>query len=201
MQSTIIYLIRHGQSEHNRDDLISGHVDPALTEVGVAQAMSTKQILKDVHIHEVYSSDLSRAVKTAEIVSGKTISPDNKLKSLREKNYGSLEGKSNHELAGDRKSRLSLPKSDSWAYKHVPDMESDEELADRLLNQIKELAEKHNGQTILIGSHGTAIRVVLMRLLDKHYNEMPKVSFKNGGYVKLVYSDREFSVEEVEGYS
>jgi broad specificity phosphatase PhoE len=200
MSQTTIYLVRHGESEANRDHLVSGggH-NPELTKKGEKQAIGTKKKLSSINFHKVYSSDLKRAVKTAEIVSGKSIHPTKQLKNLREKHYGSYEGKPSNHLNKDMQARLTLPKSESWAYKHIEDMESDNDLADRLFKQIEELALKHMGQTILIGSHGTAIRVILMRLQDKQYKDMSK-QIKNGGYIKLLYKDGSLFIDEVSGY-
>jgi broad specificity phosphatase PhoE len=201
-KQTIIYLVRHGESESNRNDLVSGGGNnPSLTRKGERQALDTKKQLNDINFHEVYSSDLKRASKTAEIVSGKVIHPAKQLKKLREKHFGSLEGTSAQNLDEDAEIRRNLPKSESWAYKHLYDIESDQELADRIISQIEELAIKHAGQTLLIGSHGTAIRVILMKLQDKHYKDMPKEKFRNGGYIKLIYINSSLIIVEVNGYN
>jgi broad specificity phosphatase PhoE len=80
-------------------------------------------------------------------------------------------------------------------------MESDGEVAERLFRELTLIAKKHPGQTILVGSHGTAIRIILMQLLNKHYREMPEQSFHNGGFVKLLYEQDKFVIEEVNGYN
>ena len=68
MNRCTLYLVRHGQSEHNRDDIISGQVDPSLTNQGIQDATKTKLKLSNVHFSDVYSSDLIRAYKTASII-------------------------------------------------------------------------------------------------------------------------------------
>src|SRR5206468_11831561 len=68
----VIYLVRHGQTEFNRERRIQGHVDSPLTELGVRQARAVGWLLRDL-IRDpagwrVVSSPLGRAASTAEIV-------------------------------------------------------------------------------------------------------------------------------------
>ncbi len=65
-----IYLTRHGETRFNKDELMQGHVDEPLSEVGIAQAHQTKEALKDIKFDAVYVSPLTRARQTASIISG-----------------------------------------------------------------------------------------------------------------------------------
>ena len=75
MQKTVIYLVRHGQTVHNRDYIVSGQVNPPLTRPGVEQARAVAEKLSDIHFDHIYASDLERAIRTAEIITGKTLVP------------------------------------------------------------------------------------------------------------------------------
>jgi broad specificity phosphatase PhoE len=198
---TIIYMVRHGESEFNRRSILSGHSNPPLTDEGKRQILETKKALSELTIDHVYSSDLDRAIDTVKIISGKSVHSDNRLKNLREKHYGVLEGKHNRFLEGDKRAHLTLDKTAGWEYKHAEGMESDKEMFDRMMPELKIIAEKHPGQTVLVGSHGTAIRVIIQKIEDKHYSEMPSQRFKNGGYIKLIYKDGDFTLDEVTGYN
>lgn len=86
-----LYLIRHGQSEANLKKIHGGWLDAPLTERGRAEAKSAGKLLKDVAFDKVYTSDLIRAIQTAEIAL-----PEYKkmqLPQLREICLGDLEGR------------------------------------------------------------------------------------------------------------
>lgn len=65
---SMIYIIRHGQTEMNSRQVLQGRSDYALNEVGVAQAMSAAKRLRNVTFSQVYASPLVRAVQTAQLV-------------------------------------------------------------------------------------------------------------------------------------
>ena len=85
------YFIRHGQSEANLTKVHSGWAQVNLTELGVCQAKKAREYLKDIAFDKVYSSDLIRAMQTAEnALPGCTYETDSLL---RERNVGIVAGK------------------------------------------------------------------------------------------------------------
>jgi broad specificity phosphatase PhoE len=68
METCYIYVVRHGESVYNRDDVVSGQNNPKLTALGRQQANETKAKLAKIKFDEVYSSDLQRASDTAAII-------------------------------------------------------------------------------------------------------------------------------------
>ncbi len=176
-QPTTIYLVRHGEAEHNRDGIISGQVDSVLTPKGRQQAQRTKQALSQVHFDEVYSSSLRRAVKTVEIITSRPLPAARQLVGLRERNFGAIDGKSEKHLDDMHQKRLAMPEAEGWHYKHVPDMESDHEIEERFARELLRIAKLHSGKTILIGSHGGLIRALVTKLQNKSYRDFPRKSF------------------------
>jgi broad specificity phosphatase PhoE len=197
---TTIYLVRHGQSELNAKSILAGHVDAPLTELGVEQAHQAKDNLKNIKFDAAYSSDLQRAVITGGIVYGKPIPGSKRLKALRERTYGSLDGKPDAlRKEGDEKMKA-MSAEERWSYKHVHDMESDGELSARFLGALETIAKDNYGKTVLIANHGGTIRTTLMKLLNFSHAELPPGSFKNAGYIVLEYSDSEgFKVANING--
>ncbi|KAG0701173.1 phosphoglycerate mutase-like protein [Suillus ampliporus] len=63
-----LYMIRHGETEWNRARIIQGHADSQLNDLGEAQAAMTGEALKAIQFDKAFTSDLSRASKTAEII-------------------------------------------------------------------------------------------------------------------------------------
>ncbi|KAI0683710.1 phosphoglycerate mutase-like protein [Cytidiella melzeri] len=89
-----VYLVRHGETDENRAMIMQGQLDTQLNAAGLEQAQLTAKALENVRFAAAYSSDLSRAVKTAETILEKH--PNvllQKHKALRERYMGSLEGK------------------------------------------------------------------------------------------------------------
>jgi len=83
-----LWLVRHGETTHSRDGLLAGWADVPLTETGVAQAAAVAPLLAAERFASVWSSDLSRAVRTARLAWGDAL-PEPRL---REINFGGLEG-------------------------------------------------------------------------------------------------------------
>lgn len=102
----MIYLVRHGQTEFNRERRIQGHVDSALTELGVRQAKAVGRLLRDL-IREprgwrLISSPLGRAHATAELISAKLgglpVELDDRLKEM---SWGAYDGRLRAELEAE----------------------------------------------------------------------------------------------------
>jgi len=94
----MIYLVRHGQTEFNRERRIQGHVDSPLTELGVRQAHAVGRLLRDLirepEAWRLVSSPLGRAQATAELISaalgGLTVELDDRLKEM---SWGAYDGR------------------------------------------------------------------------------------------------------------
>lgn len=88
-----VYIVRHGETQENRDKIIQGQKDTELNANGMEQALMVGEALKDAKIGVAFSSDLGRAVKTAEAIL--LHHPGIKLHErveLRERGMGELEG-------------------------------------------------------------------------------------------------------------
>ena len=84
-----IYFVRHGETDMNKNNMFYGWYDADINEKGVSQAEDLREAFKDIHIDKIYSSDLTRAAHTAEIIAdGRSVElvPD-----LREMAYGICE--------------------------------------------------------------------------------------------------------------
>ncbi len=182
---------------------MSGHVNPSLTELGKQQALEAGQKLKDVRFDTVYSSDLQRAAHTAELVYGKPVPPEHQLPQLRERNFGSFDGGPiahfREHVASRKHIYDALTEEEQWQHKHADDVESDDEVAVRFVTALEGIALKHPGETVLVAAHGGTLRTMLIKLGYATAKELPSGSFKNAGYVKLVFADGEFTVEHVDG--
>lgn len=88
-----LYLVRHGETDHNAAGRAMGQMDVPLNARGLEQARQTAEFLKRYPIERIVSSDLSRAMSTAQPLAdalGLAVEPDARL---RELNFGILQGK------------------------------------------------------------------------------------------------------------
>ena len=92
----VILLIRHGNTKYNKEKIFRGHTDIPLDDTGLEQAEKTGRLLSDIDISDVYCSPLSRAVQTAEKISGhqKRLVNIIEEKGFLDLSFGDWEGKS-----------------------------------------------------------------------------------------------------------
>lgn len=199
----MIYIVRHGQSEANRDRIVCGQMDSPLTDLGIQQALETKTLLQNIKFDAAYSSDLQRSLKTTEIIAGFSVPETHQLPTLRERTFGKLEGqpdnlwakiyeKFEHQYGG-------LPRAEKWSHRYAPDIESNGELSARFLKAVCYIGGKHLGQTVLIGSHAGCIRTTLITLGYADESRLPPNSFANSAYVVLSFDGHTLAIEKVTG--
>src|SRR5436309_5200504 len=92
MELTELLLVRHGETDWNRDRRFQGHADPPLNDAGREQARVLADELAGDRIELIYTSDLQRARETAEIVAGQLGLDVIPLRELREIDVGEWEG-------------------------------------------------------------------------------------------------------------
>jgi broad specificity phosphatase PhoE len=201
MTNCTLYIVRHGQSVHNRDDLLSGQGNPDLTDQGKTQAKALAVKLSHINFDEIYTSDLQRAIKTAELISGRTVPKEHQLTQLRERSFGQLEGKSAKHWRDMHTAEhyQKLSDDERWTHKHRPDIESDHEISERYAQAVQDLAKHHPGETLLIVAHGGALRALLIKLGYGTLSDLPPGSMQNTSYAKLIYDGHGLKVEETAG--
>jgi 2,3-bisphosphoglycerate-dependent phosphoglycerate mutase len=165
MPLTRLYLIRHGQSAGNAEGRFGGHGPTPLSKLGEKQAEMTGQALANEGITAIYSSDLSRAVQTAEPLSRITGIPIEQRSAFRERNVGVLEG-----LTFDE-SKETFPK-DYYAlinrnvHHVITNGESYRHLLRRSSGELWEILRNHIGGRVAIFSHTGAICFLTLHLMD-----------------------------------
>jgi broad specificity phosphatase PhoE len=196
-----LYLVRHGQSQANVDRLFG--LDSPLTEEGTNQARNLAATLKSIHFDAVFSSELIRAKQTAEVIALERKLAVGTKALLREKHWGSLEGKLKDDVRRDLKhlfdAAKTMPDAERAKYKIVPDMENEEEMMSRYITALREIAVAYTGKTVLVVSHQTIMRTFLMHIGYVKYAELPEGSITNAGYIKLLSDGIDFYVAETQG--
>jgi broad specificity phosphatase PhoE len=140
---TTLLLVRHGETDWNAERRWQGHADVPLNERGRDQARALAESLAGERIDAIFTSDLSRARETADIVAARLHVPVAVDPDLREIDVGPLEG-----LTADEAKAV-----DGWQG------EPTERHAERILGALARIAGRHDGR-ILVVTHGGSMRRV-----------------------------------------
>jgi probable phosphoglycerate mutase len=162
---TLIILVRHGQTEWNRVERFRGQADVPLNETGLAQAEATaRRIAAEWQPVAIYSSPLSRAVKTAEAIARPFGLPVQTHRSLTDINYGQWQG-----LTPDEARERWPEMVDAWY--RIPESaeisggETLTAVRVRTMEAVRGLATRHPGKTIVLVGHTVVNRAILLGVL------------------------------------
>ncbi len=162
---TRIILVRHGETEWNRVEHFRGRADVPLNGTGLFEAQATgRRIADEWRPAAIYSSPLSRAIRTAEAVAWHFDLQIQVRPALIDIDYGEWQG-----LTPDE-ARVRWPEVvDAW-YRaphtaHIPGGETLDDLRTRAMSTVNEIAKQHRGQTIVIVSHTVVNRIILLGVL------------------------------------
>lgn len=191
-----LYIVRHGETEWNVKKIIQGHADIPLNKKGEAQAKELAKKLRHINFDAIFSSDLIRAKKTAEIISLEKKLVIHTTKELRERYFGKYQGKSfavNNEMVNLINNLKMFPGPGS------KEVESDENIILRTTTFLREIAVAYAKKTILVVSHGGPMRTLLIHLGFASHNNITEGQIDNLAYIKLKSDGTDFLIEETEG--
>jgi len=157
---TRIYLIRHGESVGNLNRICLGHTDLDLTDLGYEQAEKTAEALKNIDFSAIYSSDLIRAVHTAEPHAQFRGLKINKDIAFRELYFGDWENASVLWLKEEHHDEFMIGWRANFGTFTAPNGESVIQMAERMASGLENIAREHVGENILVASHAAAIRAL-----------------------------------------
>ena len=164
METTRVLLVRHGQSQGNAERRFGGHTATPLSELGHRQAEATARALAAEGVTAVYSSDLLRAVQTAEPLARETGLEIMRTTALRERSVGLMEGLTFEEAAAAHPEEYAaLLRRD---FEHVlAGGESYRQLLDRAAAGLDRAVEQHRGGTLALFSHTGTICILALHLM------------------------------------
>ncbi|MBF0715123.1 histidine phosphatase family protein [Gemelliphila palaticanis] len=147
-----ILMVRHGETDYNKNRLIQGNTDIPLNETGITQAVAAAKKLEGYKIDAAYSSPMERAYDTCRYMldnsNNENISIE-KDKRIIEKFYGKFEGATFEEWHKGQ------------AENDISTVELDTSVAGRVEQFLLEKYEKHKDETILVVCHGACTRIFL----------------------------------------
>lgn len=179
---TVIYLVRHGETDANANNLVQGSTDFPLNDVGRKQARAAAEELRCIPFAAAYSSDLDRARETAAILldgRGMCAHPDRRV---RERGFGRWEGRSMDDYYAE-----SLEERNK-------DSEPTEAVRERAMEALNAFVKSHQGQTVLVVAHGALIKFVIAPMMGCTSGDL---KIGNLGFAKLVYHEGKWSVADL----
>jgi alpha-ribazole phosphatase len=185
---TVLYLIRHGETEGAETRRYKGTIDVPLSENGIRQIERVSDYIVETVKREhgeteklrispspglpisgslltaVYCSDLSRAIKSAELIAKPYSLEPVIVPALRERNFGVWEGMSFDEIKDKYPEEFTAWAGNPLAFSPM-EGESTVEVKDRVINALNEIIHHHSGERIAVVSHGGVIRIMLCDFL------------------------------------
>lgn len=197
----MIYIVRHGESIGNVKDIMGS--DPDLTKKGEEQATNLSIKFANIHFNAVFSADLIRSRRTAEILTQGRKLPIITSKALRERDYGKYEGTSGNKYTNDLKDIFEklndMPYEQQKSYKRYDGFETDNEMMIRFINYLHGIIKANPGNTVLVVSSGSLMRILLIYLGFAKPDKLLFGAVDNMGYIKLEYYKNDFFVVETRG--
>ena len=196
--STTLYLVRHGETEHNRRGIIQGGgVDSELNTAGRAQAEALAQRLRSVSFDALYASTLQRAKQTANI-----LAPPHEplsrtyLQDLREMDWGVFEGEPPSPERDEAMGGLKSAWREGAYDRAVEGGESIRDVQDRAQRAFRHILAREAGRTALVVTHGRYLRVLLATILDDYGLEhMQELGHSNTCVNRVVVDDGQTRAE------
>lgn len=189
-----IYFIRHGQTELNRLQIVQGSgVDSDLNDFGRAQAKAFYDYYENYDFDLIITSALKRTFQTVSPFIDRNI-PHESWAEINEINWGIHEGKESKSWMVEAYNEM----VGQWAIGNfdasLEEGESAKQLADRI-NSFLESIKKRTEKSILVCTHGRALRCLMCLVKGQHLCEMETYTHSNTGLFKVHWKANKFIVE------
>ena len=182
--TTTLYLARHGQSEWNNQGLVTGQLDPGLSDKGVQQSQALAQCLLDEPLNAIYASELQRTIDTAQPTATAKGMAIVSLPELNEIHMGVLQGRHRDESDPEARALWAQWQADLWGY-HVAGGERMDEFAQRVEAALQALLQRHRGERLLIVGHRATNRVLLGTLLGWPRERWGEIRLRNKFFYRV----------------
>ena len=193
-----LYLVRHGETDWNRDRISQGITDTLLNETGRAQSVRLAEHLGRLSIGAIYSSPLKRAAQTAGPIASKSKVEIKYDPDLKEMNQGAIEGKKLDQMVTEFPEVIAKWLEDPGSVR-LPGGETLGEAQERGWSAVKRISESHSDENVIAVSHNLVILGIICRAISldlKHLRKLKQDStavnvleFNNGHCRVLCIND------------
>ncbi len=170
---TILWLVRHGQTDWNLEGRYQGQADTPLNPTGIEEAERAARQLADRPFQEVYSSDLQRARRTAETIARTRNAPIHVDPRLREISLGEWEGQIFDLIQQRYPQKVSERQLNPLSFR-APGGESVEDIWARVYQAVNEIADQNPGKEVVLVSHGLVLAALLAYARDRDISQAYK---------------------------
>lgn len=191
--NTEIFLIRHGETVWNTKKLIQGQLDSPLTDNGIRQSNLLSKRIKKINPDIIYTSDLKRAIDTANIINQHINKDVIKISGVRERHWGVFQGADWPKVKKFFPTQYKYYKNDSKNYT-IPNGESYNQVTKRTMDTLSDIIKNHENQKIVVVTHGGVISPLIRNLLSIPYKTHRKFMISNTSITKLLYNEFGFSI-------
>jgi alpha-ribazole phosphatase len=176
-----LYLVRHGEAANVRDGAFryNGHIDVDVSPRGARQVEEVAQYLRDKKISAIYSSDLQRARKGAEVIAQYHDLPVQGFSEFREVKMGIWEGLTFEEIKQRYPEEVERKFDDFVGYR-VPGGENLIDVRDRAVSKIREITARNKGCEIVLVGHGAMNMVLLCDAMNLELENFFRITQANG---------------------
>ncbi len=179
-----IILVRHGQTDWNRDRRVMGARPIPLNTQGKREITQLAQLLSDVEFDIIYTSPLMRAFQTSRILSrGRSVKVE-KVTEIQEIDYGEWVGRTFEDISREKmfKTYYANPKD-----AQAPGGEKMTEVIKRGASFIESLRKKHKEGRLVVVSHADVIKSILIHYMELDLNDLHKFRVDNGAVSLLQF--------------
>lgn len=192
MSITRLFIIRHGETDFNRKQMMQGRsIDAPLNKRGKNQALRIASVLQNESVHQLVASSMMRSIQTAQPLAKIHSLPIQSYEELDEMNFGDLEGRKSADIQQEldrihgewASGNISMP---------IPGGESPEDVFERANGRIQTLLQNEKEETLIMILHGRLIRILLSEWLGMGLKNMHKIDHFNGAINHVVKNGTAF---------
>lgn len=190
-----IYIVRHGQTDFNKQGIVQGSgVDSSLNTFGRQQTEAFYHAYKDVKFDRVYTSSLRRTIESVEMFFKDNI-PTEVLPGLNEISWGKKEGQPITEEDDAFYYQMLRNWQNGETHLKIQGGESPEEVIKRMTPAVNTIMSRAEEKTVLVCMHGRAMRILLCHLLNYPLKSMDLFEHENACLYVVKHTGSMFQLE------
>lgn len=189
---TSVYLVRHGQTAWNKEEIFRGRTDVPLDETGLKQAELATEYFKEMEIDAIYSSPLSRASQTAQKIAQSHNLKVQPLPGIIDMSFGKWEGCPHQEIR-EKDSKTYRQWVEEPHLVRLPGGEGLDDVRVRAMAALEEVIRKHPEKTLVLVSHRVICKVLICAILgleNSHFWQITQdttainlIQYRKGKYI------------------
>ena len=188
-----VILVRHGQTDWNRENIFRGRIDVELNPEGIVQSQKIGEKLSKITVDGIYSSPLSRAMETAKIIASFHNQPVEVLDDLTDIDFGKWQGLSQQQ-AKEQYPQIYTTWQTRPENVKIPGAETLDDVRIRVINVLNGIFSDQSDGTVIVISHGLINKVLLCAVLGLGNSHFWKIKQDNSAVNIFKYTERKSKV-------